>query len=619
MTILTNGNFDRVIEFDIALLTAVASATLKTKVNPARFNDPNFEADVATNVHFREIWFKTRPPVWANTSGFGPASRDFPNWVTLALELEVKINVRRLLTTVVGMPVVVDLDALPVDEPLRTARKIAFTAYVEVTDRIEKLDLNARFNREDAFTPNVPCVVIDFAQGAGGGTFVETRLREYDLRQALPIKLLMAAAEVRQFLQGNGPGGGEAEFNSLVAKLKAELSGRVAEQLAKLIDWQTDSPGKAILYLERTDPLLGPILQMAPETRERSLVIGLDYLAKVGNPPALATTLKVGETLSINVSNRQLLRVLVRSNLAPMIGLNDGDFNPAEYCQLAGPAQNLKFNTKDGTSYTGNINSLVAVVDGASHVLITMEIQIDVMPGVILEADLVFVLAFSVVREVQEANQVLKITQTLLNQDSVLASHTVHIAWWVYVLTGLTGGQIGLIALAALDAIFADIIAGNLLRKGLGNFQFDPNTPEVNAPVTLINPTVSLNDPGAPPMPTPFGPLWYNFLGAAAHDLHIGADFEPLPDPLVVSCQVPDVPGKRMKGIGGTLADGRPWRLTLDSAVSLVEAGRNLQVQGQGGATVPAVVGKTAAGLPYLHIENEDRGMGNLSNLPTCS
>jgi hypothetical protein len=240
--------------------------------------------------------------------------------------------------------------------------------------------------------------------------------------------------------------------------------------------------------------------------------------------------------------------------------------------------------------------------------------------GVTLNATLDLWVGFSVTRDVENAHQVLRITPTIINPQTVVTSKSVDIAWWVYLAFVVIAGLVGALIVVIVDGIVAEIIAGNQLQSAMKNMALDPTNSLADMPVTLSNPTLTLNQPGAPPMPTPMGDVLYRLLGIAAHDLRIGASFEQLPDPLIVTCQIPDSadPGARLDGLGGELPTGGRWRLMLDDAITLVEAGRTLLVRSPEGNQVQVVVSQTSAGVPYLCTQADDLGINNLSNLPRC-
>jgi Protein of unknown function (DUF3892) len=120
-------------------------------------------------------------------------------------------------------------------------------------------------------------------------------------------------------------------------------------------------------------------------------------------------------------------------------------------------------------------------------------------------------------------------------------------------------------------------------------------------------------------MATPLGVPLATIFGAGGHDLYLGARFAKLPDPLAVEFVIPDSadPGGRLDGVGGMLPDGSEWRLPVDDAIALVDAGHKLTVTVPPAPTVLVTVSRPPNKVPYLRTERDDFGVNNLGNLPT--
>jgi hypothetical protein len=364
---------------------------------------------------------------------------------------------------------------------------------------------------------------------------------------------------------------------------------------------------------------------------DESLSIGIDYLAKRGVSAFLTSTLgstdAQGHDLGITISNRMLLRGVIRPLLIDMFGLKTGDFLADEYCILRRPVTDATLSRSTGQE--GTLEALAAFVNGSSEVQILLGFSADVVPGVTAHATLDLRLTFTVSRQIAGASQVLQITTTLANPRTAVTSKRVDFAWWIYVLAALLPGLVGaaaLLVVAVLDGIVSELIESERLADAIKLLSVPPSANPLSLPVTLFDASVELNDPSAPPMPTPSGPMLSLIFGAAAHDLYVGARFRRLPGapssrevvPLSVTFQIPDSadPGARLDGIGGPLTSRTEWVLSVDEAVALVDAGHRMEVNIPRADPVAVITAVSASGVPYLRTVADDFGTNNLGNLP---
>jgi hypothetical protein len=179
-----------------------------------------------------------------------------------------------------------------------------------------------------------------------------------------------------------------------------------------------------------------------------------------------------------------------------------------------------------------------------------------------------------------------------------------------------------------VDKTILEDMASDMLNGALtGGFDTPPGSP-VPLPVTFESPTVELiptpDDvaPTPPPMATPLGGALAPIMGG--YDLYLGARFSKLiqptaadPNPpLFVSFVISDSAdqGGRLDGIGGVLKDGTEWRLPIDQAIALVDAGRELIVKNPPAPEVRVTVHRGE--VPYLQTGRDDFGENNLGNLP---
>jgi len=610
----------------------------------------DFEAVVSNDVKVHEIWFHDRPKAWAEKSGLGPLPqpRSTTSQLTLAIELTVHIDLQKLLAEVAGVPIVVDLTKVKEDSLLYGIRKIDFTAFVEINDHFEVQTLDVRKDPEVPDYAQVPCVVIDFNRNIQWPG-VDVLIKEDELKKSEAVKVLIAAAKTRATLSFHDRDqAAAAAYQELLDSLKQSLvdalKGKAATEgqeavkgkLAELSTWRLHDEekaneteeekakeknrgknlGKSLIYADTSGK--PPIKSLGVKTLDTSLVIGIDYLSKTGNMAsfAVSTFRNSSEEFGVTVNNRWLLRGMIRPALVSKFKLTtgfSGDFYPGEHCILRRAVSGVPV----GDGRTGTLNDLSAFVDGQSRVRIFLSFSTDLSPGITLHASLDLQIGFSATREVSGANQVLRITPRLLNPKTALTSKRVDVAWWIYVIGIATLNLLGLVIVGVIDGIVLELVAGGQLNESISKMGLDPSESAVPLPISLTNPKVTLNDPGASPMPTALGGPLFLLVGAAAHDLHIGAGAATLPEPLMVTFQIPDSadPGARLDGIGGPLAGTTEWALPIDDAIALVDAGHNLLVP------IPVdqpvrVIKALRDGVPYLRTETDDLGINNLGNLP---
>lgn len=625
MTLSTNGDFDQTLELSEALITAAASATLGVNSPPVDL-PPGLDVtgSVSARADIDQIWFRNRPQVWEER-GFGKLTRSTSDLITLGLKVGIHIDLQSVTMVVGGQVTTTDVRKDSRYDPIRS---IDFTAFVEVTDHIDVQRLNVTKDREaPGVAVKVPVVVVDFNRAVGypkEWPRVDVQINTADVQKNGALKLMMAAAELR-----DGAGGGDAALSGLVATLSATLTSKIREILQSMTTWQLEQDtGKALLFDTSQDDL--PIRKLMVKTLAQSLFIGIDYLAPRGNIGNVTTSTLRGrggrlDEFGVTVSNRMLLLGIIRKVLAktfarigtPPTPLTPADFARGEYCVLKSPVSGVAF----GGGIT--LESLVSFVNGSSEVEIVMQFSADQAPGVTGHASLDLKLAFSVSRSVTATSQVLKLDARLANPATAVVSKSIDVAWWWYVI-GLVNPVMPIVGaglIGILDGIVLELEMSNRLFASLGSFSasLDKSIP---LPVTLTAPNVELFDFNAPPMPTALGSVLANTFNAGAHDLYIGARFAKLPDPLSVEFVLPDSTdeGGRLDGIGGTLPDGSEWRLPIDDAIALIDAGHKLTVTIKPAPTVLVRVvpplGSRQGKIPYLRTETDDFGINNLGNLP---
>ena len=77
-------------------------------------------------------------------------------------------------------------------------------------------------------------------------------------------------------------------------------------------------------------------------------------------------------------------------------------------------------------------------------------------------------------------------------------------------------------------------------------------------------------------------------------------------------------PHERITQIGGTNANGTPWKPTQRQAIDGIESGKWRFWASANGKSAWVVVAKSAAGNKYLKTEADGDQPNNLLNLPEC-
>ena len=75
---------------------------------------------------------------------------------------------------------------------------------------------------------------------------------------------------------------------------------------------------------------------------------------------------------------------------------------------------------------------------------------------------------------------------------------------------------------------------------------------------------------------------------------------------------------ERISHIGGLNADRTKWQLTLDAAITGIEAGKWRFYVSVGGHSVWVVIANSAAGHKYLKTQADGEQPNNLLSLPEC-
>ena len=77
-------------------------------------------------------------------------------------------------------------------------------------------------------------------------------------------------------------------------------------------------------------------------------------------------------------------------------------------------------------------------------------------------------------------------------------------------------------------------------------------------------------------------------------------------------------PHERITHIGGRNSDGAAWKITQETAITEIEAGKWSFFVSRGGRTANVIVSVSKLGHKYLKTENDGEQPDNLLSLPEC-
>ena len=684
MSLATNGGYDKVVELDQTLLTAIARETFEPTRATTTIAQSTFEATVDSDVRLHALWLGVRNERWlpaelgADDALVRPArwlpspgqdERPQRQLATITLDVNLVITIARLQNLNGDWVRPIDVYCGQADPVARrecearqdrqdAARRLAtieFAGYIDVTGTLDAEVLTVRTDRDrPRLTEQAWCAILSLY----GVNFprIEVVIDEARIARALPIRLSAIAAGVT-----GGAAAAQAAIAETTTSIRQGIADAVRGTLAVIHDWRQDRNATIVLHAAtKPPPDTGPCagLVMTPQvTRmdvaslnrvERaqlgsSLVIGMQTQSSGGAMLFLRESqLQPGDTMAVTVPHAPLIRdTLVPAMLCQFNGLTIRDINvPLARRWLVltkGEVTVSETTTRpppSGTS-TFTLTSLLVFVDNIEQVRIVFGINAVRYGGAITAtATIDLHLGFSATVRGAGTGQEVVVTPSILNPETAVTEKNAAVAPWVYLVAGglgaVIGGSLGFVLGVIVVGILDATVAESSLRDQLGQKvqQGNPGgtANPLPADVILTSTGVSLFQADAAALTDPPWPM----LGIRDHDLVLRFSHTLLPRNLAVICQVPDAsdPGSRIDGIGvvdaSTTATTPTWRLPIDTAIQMIQAGTHTFVARNVFRSVPdAPIVVVSGDPPYLRTVREGPRRpadpsNNLGNLPRC-
>lgn len=176
-----------------------------------------------------------------------------------------------------------------------------------------------------------------------------------------------------------------------------------------------------------------------------------------GTPPTLLNgTIPSGSDAALILSNALFCQQFLIPALAQSLNASTGQF------QLSGNNPATVVMSGEGSGGGGTITSAQAV---ANNNAISMQLQGNASPMSGVSVNFTIDATYALALGGSAANPVLNFQQTSHNEN-----HSTDIAWWVYLVSGLSGGAIGILVVTLIQQIVNSIAGSNLSGAMPANF-----------------------------------------------------------------------------------------------------------------------------------------------------
>ena len=620
------GGFDLVIEFDQFFMTQAARLTLSLAQADTPFGtDPTKDivgtATISPTLAY--IWFDEEP----NSAGSLHRRRATTDVISMVLNLgtgSLKVKSYALNGQAVEVPT--DICEIPLG------------GFIEVTDRVEARQLNAVLDRPkpDETTLSLGAL-IDFtldpntASEAGGpDPKIDVRLDEALILSAPLIWLWLMKADVSGYTRSDdtyippGPPALVACRQETLDLIRLGIRDAVYATLSEVVDWRLNRKGLMplqILPISTDGSAVGPTA-LTVRTIGTSMLLLFETTGRSGNAAAITSSqLYSGQAMALTIPNQTLIGGVVRDALKQSFdGLTDAAFVADQPCLLAQRTTVIpKPSEKVPNPSPFVLTSLVAGVDESEQIHIVGSLEQSGLGGA-YTATASFDVALALSAEISVVKGIPQLIITPLPGESKVTDSDIAIAWWAYALAGVLIPIVGAIIAGIVDAFGGGLVVGPV-RDALAEAELaTAGLPMSAGGMNLSVQSTSMNQVDAPRRTIDFG--WFSLPSPFRdHDLVIrlsAKSLPTLPNTLTISCQVPDAEDadRRIDAVGGWLADGTRWGMSIDDAVAVIQGGQISMIVGSPPNQADVEVATSVRGLPYLRTKPSPGP--NLEDLPEC-
>jgi hypothetical protein len=632
MPTATHGGFDLAVELDQGFITELARLQLDLNIPPSSLGtNPNADPMTGEARVFPRLAY-----MWLNASPGFLRQRSADRVISIVLDLGAgAIEVKTVLNGDPPTPVSFDPPS-----------KIPLEGEIEITDRVDARQLSVVLDRASPQNrTQAVCAVMDFNRDAstasepgGADPKIDIRLNEYKILNAPLVILKRLDAQLNGFKKDGvvvippGVAAREAAEKELLNDIRMRLRSSVLDALTGTDSWQLPGQrGVVPLNIRAIAPGPTGAAALSVRTLSTSLLLLFRSTGPGGNAALVNRTQLAGtasgvtDSMALTISNSVLIAGIVRGALISSLpGLTAGDFAAGVPCFLARERVITPAPTpSDPSPVPFTLKSLVAGVDEANLVHIRGSIeQTRLGGGVTATASFDIAISILATTTVVAGVPTLTIVPTIVR--STVTRSAIFIAWWVYVLGGLTGGLIIVGLLAAIQLFGGGLVAGTVSAE-LGKISA-PGTSGLGLPggtrLTVSSTSINQSDAVAPTLTVqiPGGPFTFP-MPFRDHDLVIALSRTALPSRLRVDCIVPDSADarRRLDAVGGLLLpSGGRWGLTIDEAIAAIQAQRLTLVVGFPPNEAVVEVVDEPGQIPYLRTQPDATGANNLLALPAC-